>query len=145
MEKIIALLSRPYPSLQVSGLPRTWAEQKQAATPKVGFPSGFLMIDVDAPSPQAPRFSPFLHWMAILSTDKPEVPYIPPNPPSGIHRYFLLRLQFTDDKSREAFVRDRQSWMSLGPRHRQNFPLLSFLSKYGFQIAGLEQFRCCTR
>ena len=43
-----------------------------------------LMIDPDAPNPE------YLHWLIVnISKDKNNIliPYAPPTPPSGIHRY----------------------------------------------------------
>ncbi|KAE9035623.1 hypothetical protein PR001_g7116 [Phytophthora rubi] len=58
----------------------------------------YVLVDIDAPDPEAPTHAPFLHYiLADLTTgdqnQQPEVevvPYYPVTPPIGEHRYISL-------------------------------------------------------
>ncbi|KAH0435257.1 hypothetical protein IEQ34_026667 [Dendrobium chrysotoxum] len=59
-----------------------------------------IMTDPDAPSPSEPRMRECIHWLVVNipgGTDpfKGEeiVPYMPPQPPLGIHRYVFVLFQ----------------------------------------------------
>lgn len=67
-------------------------EQPSVAIPETGFYT-LVMVDPDAPDPDAPVDKFFLHWLVInLQSSAPLsnstlLPYMPPAPPKGRHRY----------------------------------------------------------
>src|SRR5437588_13089844 len=61
--------------------------------------NGIVMYDVDAPYPNNPSRSPFLHWLNLSSLPGygNEVSYTGPHPPpdSPPHHYIILKLRGT--------------------------------------------------
>ncbi|WOL02891.1 hypothetical protein Cni_G11610 [Canna indica] len=84
-----------------------------------------VMTDPDAPSPSEPLMRECLQWIVINmpgGTDPSQgeevVPYMPPRPPVGIHRYVLVLFQ---QKSRLQDV--------IPPLSRANFKTRSFAAQ----------------
>ncbi|XP_050213866.1 protein MOTHER of FT and TFL1 [Mercurialis annua] len=90
-----------------------------------------VMVDPDAPSPSEPKWREWLHWIVV---DIPEgfdatkgnqvVPYMGPQPPTGIHRYvFALFKQ-----------RDGLTGRIRGPDGRGNFNTRQFAAENGLGL-----------
>ena len=120
-----------YPTAQVKG--QELSKKNAAPQPKVNF-SGtagklytLIMVDPDAPA------ADWLHWLVINNDDtgsKKEqlVPYNPPTPPSGIHRYIFYLCEQSGPLNIKA------------PTQRGNFNTQNFLRTNKLRIIGKKQF-----
>ena len=87
-----------------------------------------VMIDPDTSAPY------FLHWMLInidLGSSKSQeiVPYYPPTPPKGTHRYIFYVLQ-------------QPGYISMpAPNNRTRFSLQIWIHKYGLRIVDETRMR----
>ncbi|CAL8466753.1 g6289 [Coccomyxa elongata] len=58
-----------------------------------------ILSDPDAPSPAMPTSHEFLHWLVTNAPDgdisqaQVVLPYVPPTPPAGVHRYVFSLFQ----------------------------------------------------
>ncbi|KAJ9168945.1 hypothetical protein P3X46_020419 [Hevea brasiliensis] len=90
-----------------------------------------VMVDPDAPSPSEPKWREWLHWIVV---DIPEgsdatkghelVPYMGPQPPTGIHRYVFALFK------QKAALMGR----SRPPGGRGNFSTRQFAAQHGFGL-----------
>ncbi len=68
-----------------------------------------IMYDLDAPSPDNPIMSPWLHWIKVnwdghsnsLELSGGGTPYRGPTPPKGVHRYVILVFEQLEGKEPE--------------------------------------------
>lgn len=92
----------------------------------------FTIYDIDAPNPQNPSTSPFLHALIInipggnIDKGTSLVTYMLPNPSLGQHRYMI-------DVYRQSAIMSRQNISK-----RENFDLSGFVSKNQLQLVGSE-------
>lgn len=106
-----------------------------------------VMVDPDAPSPDAPTAAAILHWMAadlsattaaqdfgalqgqsvLASTTPNAVPFAPPGPPatSSAHRYLLFLFQQPDNFAVPA------EFAQFNAQNRANFDLKAFVAAAG--------------
>jgi len=95
-----------------------------------------IMIDHDAPYPQQPTESPFLHWMqANISEHNPVgdtvIPYMAPSPPrdSDAHRYEIF-----------VFAQPSVPLSAHGPHQRSAFAVQRFARRHRLIPVGSVQF-----
>lgn len=88
-----------------------------------------LMWDPDAPA------ASWIHWFVVnipgatLSEGQTLLPYEPPSPPSGTHRYYVTVYQQVQELS------------ILKPEERGNFDVARFVSRYGLRKIGEKMIR----
>jgi phosphatidylethanolamine-binding protein (PEBP) family uncharacterized protein len=97
----------------------------------------WLLIDIDAPNPENPTHSPFLHYIvANLNAKRPNYhqivqSYYPVSPPTGEHRYIslLFRQEGKEPESEgaEQFI-------------RANFNVIEYVKEHHLRYAGLAEF-----
>ncbi|KAG7380897.1 hypothetical protein PHYPSEUDO_006667 [Phytophthora pseudosyringae] len=106
----------------------------------------YVLIDIDAPDPEAPTHAPFLHYiLAGLPLDDQSVqdqfqqqhgtvvvPYYPVTPPVGEHRYvsLLFRQQENDPNAPDADL----------TATRTNFDVAEFADKHKLVLAATSSF-----
>lgn len=98
-----------------------------------------VMVDPDAPKPEAPAFRNWLHWIVVnipgsIAPDqeiweqgKEVVPYMGPSPPAGVHRYVFLLFKQEGDVAIK------------GAPERKKFEVPEFAEQYklGIPVAGV--------
>lgn len=109
--------------------------------PTINFPSfqrrtnyTVLMVDVDAPSREDPKLSPYLHFLAvnsyevIMGTSDKVVPYQSPSPPpgTGYHNYVWLLFK------QNGYINPNKL-MPLAS-HRENFSIKQFMDENRFTV-----------
>lgn len=102
--------------------------------PTISWPAGLadtftlVMWDPDAPHPS------FVHWIVTnipgsqIHKGTVAVPYMPPSPPSGIHRYYLTLFK-------------QSAPVSVEPIPRDGFSLDAFIGQYGLNKLGQKMIR----
>ncbi|RLN60907.1 hypothetical protein BBJ28_00010081 [Nothophytophthora sp. Chile5] len=105
----------------------------------------YILVDIDAPDPEAPTHAPFLHYLvAGLSVDEQRaqdplqsehqvvVPYYPVSPPVGEHRYVSLlfrQLQSTPEGQDATLT-----------KHRTNFDVAGYAAVHELQLVANSSF-----
>ncbi|KAJ7298255.1 hypothetical protein O6H91_13G066500 [Diphasiastrum complanatum] len=88
-----------------------------------------VMTDPDAPSPSEPTMKEWVHWIVTdipgatdVTKGREIVPYTPPKPPIGIHRYVF------------ALFKQRGPMLMTPPLVRQNFITRLFAQEHGLGL-----------
>ena len=116
-----------YPFQYLSGLTISWPRHHEAF-------HTLIMYDLDAPYPESPSNSPFVHLLKInvpgtdASGGTTVFPYLPPSPPSNsnFHRYRIDLYSQTRQISVPSY------------NNRANFPLDTLVSQNGLKILASE-------
>lgn len=105
-----------------------------------------LMVDPDAPRPEAPKFRNWLHWIVvnipgslassedIWEKGKEVVAYNGPSPPAGVHRYvFLLFKQNGKVDIKRAPERKEFTVQEFAGKYKLGIPVAAtlFTAKHG--------------
>lgn len=94
-------------------------------------PFAVLMVDPDAPNGE------YLHY-AVINAKRMDshsghtaLPFVPPCPPSGVHRYFTVILKSDKRLDDDAIL----------VAHRQKFDIVKFCTDHSFYLIGLHYFK----